>query len=110
MIIDNKLAENKLLILYILSFYKKAVSSVEISDIAIANDILSYFTLLKYLKELERDKYVVFSDSSGNLYINISTLGIEVLNFFIKRLDANKTSNIKNYIEKKIDYGNSQSI
>ncbi len=110
MIIDNKLAENKLFILYILSIYEKPVSNIEVSDIVIANDIISYFTLAKYLKELERDKYILFLNINNNPYISITNAGSQVLQLFLNRLDLDKITNIKNYIEKKIDHGNSQSI
>lgn len=110
MIINNKLAHNKLFILYILSLYNRPVSHVEVSDVAIANDLVSYFTLAKYLKELERDKFVIFSNLKNSSYFAISETGEEALNFFITRLDKNMLSKIKDYIEKKIDYGNTQPI
>jgi|GEM_PF-4750090 len=110
MIIDNKLVKNKLLILYILSLYQRPVSNTEISDVAIANDLVSYFTLAKYLKELERDKFVIFLNIKNDLYITASETGKEALDFFISRLDLNIITKLKDYIEKKIDHGKTQSI
>ncbi len=99
--IRNKLMESKLLILYILDIYKKPLSNVDISDIVIANNIASYFALQKHLKELEKDKYIIYSSINNISYIKISKTGKEVLEFFIKRIDDKVITKIQNYIKEK---------
>ena len=46
-----ELAENKLLLLYILQVLKRPISNSQLTEIILENNLINYFTLQQYISE-----------------------------------------------------------
>ena len=48
-----ELAENKLLVLYVIQSLKQPISKTQLTEIILENNFINYFTLQQYISELE---------------------------------------------------------
>lgn len=103
---DSKtLAENKVLILYILSNTKKPISNDVLYSIVLSATELNYFLFEQFLLDLVEAKYVFkYSSDSQSLYQiteqgqNTLDLTLDILPGIIKlKVDTNFQSNIENF-------------
>ncbi len=66
---EQTLAENKLLIMYILSKVGKAISHKELLELVISISEMNYFYFQQFLLDLIEDKYVLkFSNNDEDIY------------------------------------------
>ena len=47
-----ELAENKLLVLYVIKSLRQAISKTQLTEIILENNFINYFTLQQYISEL----------------------------------------------------------
>jgi len=100
----NKIAQDKLKLLYILKYINMPLTNMEITNFILDNDILDYFTLQQLLRDLCDSDFVVMSSKSGNEYYNISEAGISVLDMFGEKLPDYFLRQVeKNFSELKME-------
>lgn len=80
---DNReLAENKILLLYIIDKLNLPVTNTFITKVVLENSYMNYFFLQQFLSEMLIDEYLESkTEDSRSMYI-ITTKGKEVLNMF----------------------------
>ena len=98
-----ELAENKLLVLYVIKSLRQAISKTQLTEIILENNFINYFTLQKYISELETAKFVEYIEKNDKKLITITTKGENVLSIFNDRISPIKRDIIDNYISKTID-------
>lgn len=87
---STELAENKLLVLYVIKSLKQPITNTQLTEIILENNFINYFTLQQYISELissEFLKYVLVNDKN---LIDITEKGINVLSFFTDRISPIK--------------------
>ena len=76
MFFDNtkELAQNKLLLLYIINESDISLSNEEITEIVLENDYMNYFLIQQYLSELVSTGFIKCEDSKDSRVYRITTL------------------------------------
>lgn len=102
---DNtaELAENKLLLLYILNKIKKPISNTQLTEMVLENNLINYFTLQQYISELESSKFIRYKDMNAKKLLSLTEEGISVLSFFNNRISETKKELIDKKISEKLD-------
>jgi predicted transcriptional regulator len=103
----NKIAQDKLKLLYIFNYIKIPLTNIEITNFILDNDILDYFTLQQLLNDLCDSKFILLQSRNGNEYYGITETGTEALDmfgdklpdYFIKQVEKN-FNNLKMVIKK----------
>lgn len=106
----NKIAQDKLKLLYILKYINMPLTNVEITNFILDNDILDYFTFQQLLKDLCESSFINLSSKNNNDYYSISEIGTEALEmfgdklpeYFITQVEKN-FPNLKMEIKKRRD-------
>lgn len=83
---SNKIAQDKLKLLYIFKYINLPLTNSEITNFILDNDFLDYFTLQQFLGDLCDSKFVVLNSKNGNEYYSISEAGIAALDMFGEKL------------------------
>lgn len=99
----SELAENKLLLLYILKTLKEPVSNSQITEMVLENSLINYFTLQQYLSELDTSEFIQYTEINDKKLIALTKKGENVLSYFEDRISPSKKNIINNYITEKID-------
>ncbi|MCD2345421.1 DUF4364 family protein [Clostridium guangxiense] len=94
-----ELAENKLLLLYILNELKFPISKNQLTEIVLENNFMNYFILQQYILELISSNFIESVEQDGKHRISITSPGINVLNLFSNRLTDEKKLIIDNYLK-----------
>ena len=98
-----ELAENKLLVLYVIKSLRQPISKTQLTEIILENNFINYFTLQQYISELENSDFIRYIDKNGKRLIVITKKGENVLSIFNDRISPIKRDIIDNYISKTID-------
>ena len=101
----NKIAQDKLKLLYILNFINVPLTNIEITNFILDNNILDYFTLQGLLSDLCDSKFIVLNSKKGNEYYAISEAGIAALDMFGEILPEYFKNEVKtnlSYLKKEI--------
>lgn len=98
-----ELAENKLLLLYILKQIKLPISKNQLTEIILKNNFINYFTLQQYITELISANFIQYNELDENRKLTVSATGDKVLNMFITRISESKKTLIDNYITENIN-------
>src|SRR5690606_9225880 len=104
----NKIAQDKLKLLYILNYINIPLTNIEITNFILDNGIMDYFTLQQLLVDLCESNFLLQNIKNNHEYYSISHEGIEVLDmfgdklpdYFIKQVEQN-FSNLKMEIKKR---------
>ncbi len=96
-----ELAENKLLMLYILKSIKDPISNTQFTEIILENNFMNYFTFQQYLSELEISKFVEYHHNVDKKVLALTEKGDNVLDLFKERLSPDKIAVIDTYIKQK---------
>ena len=80
----SDLAENKLLLLYILTSLRDPISNYQLTEIVLENNLINYFTLQQYITELENSEFINFKAINDKKLLYITKKGENVLSFFKK--------------------------
>ena len=100
---SSELAENKLLMLYVLKSIKDPISNAQLTEIILENNFINYFTFQQYLSELEDSKFVEYHEANDKKVLTLTNQGETVLSMFKDRLSPSKISIIDKYIKEKIE-------
>lgn len=95
---DTNLAENKLVLLYVLDKIKLPLSTNQITQIILENSSINYFVLQQYIDELYQSQLISKSISKEKSYYTITNQGKATLNLFINRLSQDFCKNIDQYL------------
>lgn len=98
-----ELAENKLLVLYVIKSLKHPISNTQLTEIILENNFINYFTLQQYITELLSSEFLKYIEKNDKKLLTITTKGEKVLSFFTQRISPIKRDIIDNYISKTID-------
>ena len=98
-----ELAENKLLVLYVIKSLKQPISNTQLTEIILENNFINYFTLQQYISELEYSNFVKYIEKNEKKLISITDKGEKVLSFFNDRIAPIKRDIIDNYISATIE-------
>ncbi len=99
-----ELAENKLLVLYVIKALKQPISNTQLTEIILENNFINYFTLQQYISELESSNFVKYIEKNDKKLLTITDNGENVLSFFNDRISPIKRDIIDNYISSAIDH------
>lgn len=102
---DNtvELAENKLLLLYIIKSIKYTISNSQLTDIVLEHSFINYFTLQQYLTELEKSNFIKLELNDNKELVLLTKKGDSVLSLFKDRLSAGKIKSIDEYLSEQLD-------
>lgn len=98
----DELADNKLLILYILNKINFPISNSQLTDIVLENNLMNYFTFQQYFSELLNSNFLVLIDKEAKQNINITKQGNDILELFMNRISQDKIEKINGYLRDKI--------
>ena len=98
-----ELAENKLLVLYVIKSLRQPISKTQLNEIILENNFINYFTLQQYISELDTAEFVEYIEKNNKILITITSKGENVLSIFNDRISPIKRDIIDNYISKTID-------
>ncbi|MGL4655638.1 MAG: DUF4364 family protein [Sarcina sp.] len=102
---DNtvELAENKLLLLYIIKSIKYTISNAQLTDIVLEHSFINYFTLQQYIAELEKSNFIKLEEKDNKEFVLLTRKGDSVLSLFKDRLSQSKMKSIDEYLSEQID-------
>ena len=98
-----ELAENKLLLLYILKTLKHPISNTQLTEIVLENSFINYFTLQQYISELDEANFIEYTEVMDKNLLKLTDKGDSVLSFFKDRISKSKISLINEYVKSHID-------
>ena len=99
---SSELAENKLLMLYVLKSIKEPISNTQLTEIILENNFINYFTFQQYLSELEESKFVEYQEANDKKILLLTEKGDNVLTLFKARISPSQISIVDEYIKEKI--------
>lgn len=97
---SRELAENKLILLYIIHNLESPVTNLLITKIILENKLMNYIFLQQYLDELCEGKFLAKMDSDEKLSYNISPAGKQSLEYFTSLIPAGIKSRIDEALAK----------
>lgn len=100
---SSELAENKLLMLYVLKAINEPISNTQLTEIILENNFINYFTFQQYLSELEEAKFVEYHKANDKNLLILTKHGETVLSLFKSRLSHTKIAIIDQYIKNEIE-------
>ena len=83
---DEKLADNKLLILYILQKVNHPISYKELLELVISISEMNYFDFRQFMQDLLEDKFILKHDQNDNEIIELTNEGRTALDLTIDML------------------------
>ncbi len=95
----SELADNKLLLLYILDSIDMPVTNSHITQIVLENNLINYFALQQYLSELASSGFISDSIEGSKHSLKITKSGKETLEFFQGRISQSKRDTVDSYLE-----------
>ncbi|MPQ42654.1 DUF4364 family protein [Clostridium tarantellae] len=98
-----ELAENKLLLLYIIKSIKYPISNAQLTDIILENSFINYFMLQQYISELISSEFLKYEEIDSKEFLVLTNKGDKVLFFFKDRISKNKLKLIDDYINAKVE-------
>ncbi|QAA31957.1 DUF4364 family protein [Clostridium manihotivorum] len=102
---DNtlELAENKLLLLYIIKSIKYPISNAQLTEIVLENSFINYFFLQQYITELISSGFIKYEASNDKKLLYITDTGNKVLTLFKDRISPQRLSLIDDYLKSSIE-------
>lgn len=98
-----ELAENKLLVLYVIKSLKYPITNTQLTEIILENNFINYFTLQQYISELISSEFLKYKTINDKKHIVITEKGNNVLSFFTDRISPMKKKIIDDYLLSAID-------
>lgn len=99
----TELAENKLLLLYVLEVLNRPISNTQLTELVLENNLINYFTLQQYISELDSAQFISYKDINEKKLLAITKKGENVLSFFKDRISPSKITIVNNYLNDKLD-------
>lgn len=97
----EELAENKLLLLYILSEAGTPLSKNQVTQVVLENNLMNYFSMQQFLAELVQKGLVVCYEDTGRHFFRIHRRGSEVLGLFLSRIPDALKKALHQYLTNK---------
>lgn len=94
----SELAENKLLLLYILDKLPQPTSNSHITQVVLENELINYFSLQQYISELVDNGFILDFKEDNTHKLMLTESGQSTLEFFIGRIPQDKIQIIDTYI------------
>lgn len=91
---SRELAENKIILLYIINNLEAPVSNLLLTKIVLENKLMNYIFLQQYLDELCEGKLLEKTDSDDKLSYKITPAGKQSLDYFVSMIAAGTKSRI----------------
>lgn len=98
-----ELAENKLLLLYVIKTIKYSITNTQLTDIVLENSFINYFLLQQYITELVSSEFLIYEEENSKKLIRLTEKGDKVLTLFKDRVSSNKIKLIDDYINNKLE-------
>lgn len=95
---SEELAENKLILLLIMSEMKTPATKSEITQIVLENGLMNYFAMQQLLSELIEGCFVTCYEDNQKHYYRMEKRGAEILQMFESRIPEAMKQQIKNYL------------
>jgi predicted transcriptional regulator len=95
---SRELAENKLILLYIIEKINMSISNLQITKIILENKFMNYFFLQQYLNELCSDNLLACTTNDGKTYYAITQNGRQTLSYFLNLIPFGIKAGIDNTI------------
>ncbi|GFN36070.1 DUF4364 family protein [Tepidimicrobium xylanilyticum] len=88
MFIDSteELAQNKLLLLYIIDKSEKPLTNEQITEFVLERNYMNYFLIQQFLSELIQSDFIEYINKDGNNYYHILDKGKATLSYFEDRI------------------------
>lgn len=96
---NDILAQNKLIILYLLKKMNMPVSLAHIQSFTLSTDCMDYFSLSSYLAELKAGKQVNQTKENNQTCYEITQTGMQTLSYFENLLSENLKQSIQTYVK-----------
>ncbi|MGG7145079.1 DUF4364 family protein [Clostridium nigeriense] len=93
-----ELAENKLLVLYVMESLKQPITNTQLTEIILENNFINYFTLQQYISELISSDFLKYEKVNDKNLIHITEKGSNTLSFFSDRISSIKKKIIGDYL------------
>ncbi|MEG2338092.1 MAG: DUF4364 family protein [Clostridium sp.] len=94
----SELAENKLLLLYILDKLKVPTSNTLLTQVVLENNLINYFLLQQYLSELVDNGFIEDSKYNNTHKLTLTESGKSTLEFFTNRIPTEKIQLIDEHL------------
>lgn len=91
------LAENKLIILYLIEKIEIPLSNSEICQFALEKNLMDYFSVQQYLSELVESSLLEMTTENNSTRYTITNDGEDILNYFIKHISNYAKTVINTY-------------
>lgn len=98
-----ELAENKLLVLYVINSLKHPITNAQLTEIILENNFINYFTLQQYISELITSDFLRYETVNEKNLIRITEKGTNTLSFFSDRISSIKKKIIDDYLLSIVD-------
>ena len=83
---NRELAENKLILLYILDKLNMPVSNLQLTKIVMENKLMNYFIFQQFLDELCSLKFISPKITDNKTYYTITPSGKQTLDYFVNHI------------------------
>ena len=94
----SQLAENKLILLYLINKMGIPLSNSEICQFALEREYMDYFSVQQYLHELAQADFLeVMKENNTTRYI-ITEEGVDVLSYFIRHISDERKNEINVFV------------
>jgi len=101
----NKIAQDKLKLLYIINYINIPLTNIEITNYILENNYMDYFSLQQLLGNLCDSKFIKLNSKNGNEYYAIAEAGKEALEMFGEILPEYFTNEVTanfSYLKKEL--------
>ena len=92
-------AENKLLLLYLIDKMEIPLTQSQISQFALEENYINYFSLQQFLADMVEVEYLEKSIENNTTYYNVTDQGLVALDYFKKRIPAQVKNKINKFVE-----------
>ena len=99
---DQKLAEGKVLILYILNKIGKPVTNEELLNVVTNLTDMNYFYFQQFLLDLIEEKYIKYYSNNHDMVYNLTSKGIDTLNLTIDIIPGIRKLRIDNNLKENV--------
>lgn len=95
---SKELAENKIILLYIIEKIGIPVSNIQITKLVLEKKLMNYFLLQQFLNELCESSFLEYVDTDGKSFYKITPSGKKTLEYFTHLIPFGIKSVIDNAI------------
>lgn len=102
---SRELAENKLILLYIIDKISIPINNQQITKIILENRYMNYFLLQQFLNELCENNLLLSKELEGKTFYSITQNGKQTLNYFVNLIPVGIKKRIDDsflYLKKRI--------